>query len=584
MGSYRDSDTSLVAPSRDNNAHTGHPHSVHMQAVCVHPASKHASWYWCLVIIALLIVGIISMGLLSSCGSGAQGSASNAGSTSDEQQADQVIVSMSPEAEPAAGFDPVHGWGDGEHVHEPLIQSTLITTDADLNFVNDLATSYYASDDGLAWTFIIRDDVKFTDGEPLTASDVAFTINTIRDAEGSEVDLTMVDEAVAKDDITVEIHLSEPYNALLYTLAVVGIVPEHAYGPDYGTHPIGSGRYMLESWDRGQQVILVANPDYYGDAPQMKRVVVVFMEEDASQAAAQAGEVDVAYTSAIRANLQIPNYSLLDCASVDSRGISLPTQPVGSLDKEGDGGSYPVGNAVTSDVAIRQAMNYGLDRGAAVDMVLEGYGTPAFSVSDGMPWISPAMKCDYSQDKAKEILDAAGWIPGDDGVRVKDGVRAEVTLWYTAGDTVRQAFANAFAQSMEPLGIKVTVQGASFEEIYPHEFSDPVLWGWGSNSPSELYNLYYSSGWGNFPCYDSTQVDDAMKQALAQPTVQDSYVYWWQSQTSIAPDAAATWVWIANVNHLYYQRDGLYVAPQKPHPHGHGWSIVNNVDQWHWES
>ena len=92
--------------------------------------------------------------------------------------------------------------------------------------------------------------------------------------------------------------MARPNNALLYTLAVVGIVPEHAYGPGYGEHPIGSGRYMLEEWKRGEQVILRANPDYYGEKPLMERVVVVFMEEDASLAAASAGSVDVAYTSA----------------------------------------------------------------------------------------------------------------------------------------------------------------------------------------------------------------------------------------------------------------------------------------------
>ena len=108
----------------------------------------------------------------------------------------------------------------------------------------------------------------------------------------------MVDEAVVVDDTTVELHLNKPFNALLYTLAVMGIVPEHAYGPDYGANPIGSGRYMLEQWDKGQQVILKANPDYYGEPVKMQRVVVVFMEEDASIAAAQAGQVDVAYTSA----------------------------------------------------------------------------------------------------------------------------------------------------------------------------------------------------------------------------------------------------------------------------------------------
>ena len=132
--------------------------------------------------------------------------------------------------------------------------------------MNDLATSYECSDDGLTWTFTIRDDVKFTDGEPLTAHDVAFTVMGVATSTAGTADLTMVESAEATDDTTVVITLTKPFNALLYTLAVVGIVPEHAYGPDYGANPIGSGRYMLEQWDRGQQVILKANPDYYGEA------------------------------------------------------------------------------------------------------------------------------------------------------------------------------------------------------------------------------------------------------------------------------------------------------------------------------
>ena len=237
------------------------------------------------------VVALSLGGVLAGCAGGSGGSGSDGSKGSDDAaggaRPSQVIVSMTPGSEPAAGFDPLVSWGCGEHVHEPLIQSTLIATDADLNFKNDLATSYECSEDGMTWTFGIRDDVRFTDGQPLTAHDVAFTINGIVNAEASECDLSMVREAVAVDDATVEIHMSKPFNALLYTLAVVGIVPEHAYGEGYGANPVGSGRYLLEQWDKGQQAILVANPDYYGEAPKMERVVVVFMEEDASLAAAQ---------------------------------------------------------------------------------------------------------------------------------------------------------------------------------------------------------------------------------------------------------------------------------------------------------
>ena len=194
---------------------------------------------------------------------------------------------MNATSEPAAGFDPLVSVGCGEHVHEPLIQSTLVTTDEQLNIVSDLATEYLCSDDGLVWTFTIRDDVLFTDGEPLTARDVAFTVNGVIQSSASEADLSMVDTAVAVSDTVVELHLNKPYNALLYTLAVLGIVPEHAYGEGYGAQPIGSGRYVLERWDKGQQVVFASNPDYYGTTPTMERVVVVFMDEDAALAAVQ---------------------------------------------------------------------------------------------------------------------------------------------------------------------------------------------------------------------------------------------------------------------------------------------------------
>ena len=529
-------------------------------------------------------------GMLSACSGGSQGWSGASGSMgasagTGANGESQVIITMTTSSEPAAGFDPLISWGCGEHVHEPLIQSTLITTDTNLEFVNDLATSYKCSEDGMEWTFTIRDDVKFTDGEPLTAEDVAFTINGIKDSAASQADLTMVNEAVAVDDTTVVIKMAKPFNALLYTLAVVGIVPAHAYDENYGANPIGSGRYMLEQWDRGQQVILRANPDYYGEAPLMERVVVLFVEEDASLAAAQAGTADVSYTSATLANVVPQGYSLMDCASVDSRGISLPVvEPGGTVEHQG--AEYPTGNAVTCDLALRRAINYAVDRQAVADHVLNGYGRVAYSVSDGMPWSSDDMKCERDVAAAQALLSDAGWAMGDDGVLVKGDVRAEFDLYYAAGDSVRQAIANEFASQMAELGIKANVIGDSWDVLYQHQFSDPIVWGWGSNSPIEVYNLNYSEGSGNYACLDNASVDYYLDEALAQPRVEDSYDYWkkaqWDGEAGFAPQGDASWVWFVNVDHLYFVRDGLKVAEQKPHPHGHGWSLANNVDKWSW--
>lgn len=529
--------------------------------------------------------GLAASAALAGC-AGRQGAGGSSDSVVTPKGSTQVVIAMNPTSEPAAGFDPLVAWGCGEHVHEPLIQSTLITTDEDLNFVNDLATDYLCSSDGLVWTFTIRDDVVFSDGEPLSASDVAFTVNGVIDSAMSEADLSMVDRAVAVSDTVVELHLNKPHNALLYTLAVLGIVPEHAYGPEYGRNPIGSGRYVLERWDKGQQVIFTANPKYYGRKPSMERVVVVFMDEDAALAAVQKGEVDIAYTYATHARQAFEGYELAAYKTVDSRGVSLPSVPAGGTKLvEGDM-AFNTGNDVTADVAVRRAINCGLDRDAVIEHVLDGYGKVAYSVGDGMPWSSPDMKVELDREKAARLLDEAGWKRGEDGVRSRDGVRAAFDIWYSSDDSVRQALANEFANQMAELGLEVTPRGGSWDEIYLHQFSQPVLWGWGSNSPVEVYELNYSTGWGNYSCYESEITDAYLDEALAQTDVEASYEYWrkamWDGVEGVAPQGAATWAWIANVDHLYFKREGLDVAHQKPHPHGHGWSLVNNVDAWSW--
>ena len=76
---------------------------------------------------------------------------------------------------------------------------------------------------------------------------------------------------------------------------------------------------------------------------------------------------------------------------------------------------------------------------------------------------------------------------------------------------------------MKELGIEVSIKGASWDDIYPHQYSDPILWGWGSNAPVETYELNYSTGWGNYACYENENVDSYLDEALAMPHVEDSY-------------------------------------------------------------
>ena len=321
-----------------------------------------------------------------------------------EMKKDSVIVAMGHGSEPEAGFDPAYGWGAGEHVHEPLIQSTLTVTTTDLEIAYDLATDMQVSEDGMVWTVTIRDDVKFTDGESLTASDVAFTYNTVK-ATSSVNDFTMLKEAVVVDYTTVEFHMEKEYSIWPYTMAIVGIVPEHAYGPDYGSNPIGSGRYVMKQWDKGQQVIFGANPDYYGETPKMKKVTILFMAEDAAFAATLAGQVDLAYTAASYSEQTIEGYELLSFASVDNRGFNLP-----AVSQTTDTDGNVIGNDFTSDVLVRRAINIGIDREQMIENVMYGYGSAAYSVCDGMPWYNEEAEVSYDLSAAEALLEEAGWM------------------------------------------------------------------------------------------------------------------------------------------------------------------------------
>lgn len=535
-------------------------------------------------VISLVCVAALVVSLLLGCGGE---SAERSGGSRD---GDSVVIALDPGSEPEAGFDPAYGWGAGEHVHEPLIQSTLTVTNTDLTIGYDLATGYSVSEDGLTWQVTIRRDAKFTDGEPLTAEDVAFTYNTVKETS-SVNDFTMLDHAEAADDTTVIFHMTRPFSIWPYTMAEVGILPEHAYdSATYGTEPVGSGRYILKQWDKGQQVILEANPDYYGEAPKMKQVTILFMEEDAAFLAAQSGQVDLAYTSATYSEEEMEGYTLAAYESVDNRGLNLPAIPE-TTDSEG----RAVGNDFTSDVLVRRAINIGVDRQEMIDHVLNGYGSPAYSVCDQLPWYNEASEVSYDPEGAAALLDEAGWVLGEDGVREKDGVQAKMNLLYSNGDSVRQALAADFADQMEELGIICTIEGVGWDTAYDRALSEPLLWGWGAHTPMELYNIYHTiegntvdgKDLAQYSPYANETVDTYMDQALAESDLEEAYTLWqqaqWDGTTGVTQEGDIPWVWLVNIDHLYWVRDSLTVAEQKIHPHGHGWSIVNNVDQWKWE-
>ena len=528
-----------------------------------------------LLIWLVILLTAVSLLALGGCG---PKSAAN----SDNLKNGELILAVS--MEPDTLLDPTLGWG---RYGSPLFQSTLLTRDSDLNIVNDLATSYEVSQDGLVWTVKLRDGVKFSDGQLLTAKDVAYTFITAANS-GSVVDLNGMRSVEAVDPLTVKFTLKHPQSTFVVQLIALGIVPQHAHDKNYGEHPIGSGPFKFVQWDKGQQLMVEANPYYYGAKPAFKKVTFLFLSDDAAFAAARAGKVDMAYIPATFARQKVAGMRLVALKSVDNRGIYFPSEKPGKKTK----GGYPIGNAVTSDIAIRKAINIAIDRQALVDGILEGQGTLAYSVCDGLPWWNPdnVIK-DNDIDGAKQILAAAGWKDSDgDGVLEKGALKAEFTLYYPADDAVRQSLSIASADRLKQIGIKVNIKGGSWDEIKPFMYANPVMMGWGSHDPLEMYNLYYSKSggveWYNPGFYNNPVVDKYLDQALAAPSEQAALTYWkkaqWDGKTGFSARGDAPWAWMVNINHLYLVREGLDIGKQKIQVHGHGWPVTDNIAQWKW--
>lgn len=495
---------------------------------------------------------------------------------------EQVVVAVSTEP---STLDPCQGWGHG---NTPLIQSTLIKYNEEMQFENDLAEAYSLDETGRIWTFWLRDDARFTDGEAVTAEDVVFTFETAKAAQAS-VDLTFLEKAEAVNDTTVTFLLSRPTSVFLNTAASVGIIPAHAYGAYYGTNPVGSGPWKLVQWNPQEQLILEANEDYYGAVPSIKKVTIVFMAEDAAFAAVQAGQVDVALTAATLADREIDGYHLARVSSVDNRGFTLPVLPSeGKVTQSG----YPIGNNVTCNLEIRQAIAYAIDREFVAAAALDGFATPCYSENDGMPWNNPEVVIDTDADYAKKLLADAGWADTDgDGIVEKDGTAAAFTVLYPSGDSVRQAVAMAAAEQVEQIGIRIMVEGTSWDDLAKRMFSDGVMMGWGAANPYESYCLYQSGGafqddFYNPEGYQSEKTDNYLSAAMESLTTEDAYGNWrlaqWDGETGTCMKGMCPWVWIVNVDHLYYVRDGLDIGRQQLHPHGASMPLLQNLNEWQW--
>ncbi|MFC5708032.1 ABC transporter substrate-binding protein [Aeromonas eucrenophila] len=486
-------------------------------------------------------------------------------------------------AEPTEGFDPLLGWSHGSYL---LLHSPLLKQNADLSWQGVLTQSVKPSEDGKGWLIRLKPDLKFSNGAPLTAEDVAFTYKHAAQG-GGKIDMGNFVDARVLSPLEVAIRLSAPQSTFVNVLGSLGIVSARDYDPkSYARQPIGAGPYRLRSYLPGQQLVVEANPYYAGDSNDFKRLVFVFIDEESAYAAAQSNQLDVVRIAPALAPAVPASLKLWVRPSVENRGIVFPIPPAGDKDAKGN----PVGNDVTSDVAVRRAINYAIDRKLLADQLLEGHAIPAYSAVQGLPWYNPASAFkDGDAAHANALLDKAGWKMGSDGVRHKGELRAAFTLWYTSGDSTRRDLAEAVRAMLKPIGLDVSLKSGSWEQVEREMHANPVLMGWGSLDPMELYHHYQSAAAGvefyNPGYYRNATVDAHLKQALDAPNWQAAVPFWqqveWDGKTGAGVQGDAAWAWLLNVQHSYLANACVDLGKGAPEIHG-SWSLLNNLSDWRW--
>lgn len=434
----------------------------------------------------------------------------------------------------------------------------------------------------------IRGDVKFSNNKSLDAEDVAFTFNEAK-VSVTELDLSNLKNATAVDNDTVEFHLVKPQSTFIYDLRYLGIVSQEDYNNEtYGENPIGSGPYVLKEWNKGQQAIFEYNPNYYGDEPYYNQITLIFPDDSTLLELVRSGEVDVASIPVTGLNETIDGYSKLNLTAGRTQGVSLPYLPdTGETTSNGN----PIGNNVTSDKAIREALNIGINRSQIVDSVFYGYGDPEYTGFDTKDYANPqAAVEDGDIEGAKNILEENGWIDYDgDGIREKNGTEASFKLYYTAENVDRQSVAVAFSEQAKELGIDIQLEGTDWDTIYKNMYSSASYWQSSSINPySTVYLQFHSkvaneSNYANPNLYNNSEVDALLDKGLSTNSLEEANSYWSQAALTsngggYGPAGDAPWVWLVSFDYVYFVKDGMDINQNRPDNVGN--DILVNVLDW----
>ena len=454
-----------------------------------------------------------------------------------------------------------------------LIFDGLTAHDGENQVVPALAKSWDYDADTYTYTFHLEEDVKWQDGEPFTAEDVKFTIEAIMDPEnGSEnaPNYEDVEEIDVVDAHTVSFQLSAP-NAAFLDYMTMAILPEHLLAgedmqeSDFFRHPIGTGAYKIESWDVGQAITLVKNEDYFKGAPNIDRIVFKIVPDDNAKAVQmQSGELDlVQLTPKDAKNFEgKEGITCYEMKTSDYRGIM-----------------YNFNNDYwQKNKDIIPAINYAIDRQAIVDAVLLGEGITAYGPLQRNQYDDPDVEhYDYDPQKAKEVLEAAGCMMGEDGYYYRDGEKIGFVLSVGAGDQARLDIAQAAAQQLKEVGIDCTVE-VPVEVDWGGQMAYLIGWGSPFDADDHTYKVFGTGKGANYSSYSDPLVDQYLTEARESDDPAVRAEAYDKFQEELAENPAFTFICYIDAN--YVAKDTIQGISADTVMGHHGVGIFWNVCEW----
>ncbi len=363
------------------------------------------------------------------------------------------------------------------------IFDTLLIMDENNEPSPCLAESYEQIDE-TTWKFKLREDVKFHDGEPMTAEDVVFSINRAKNSNYVSYVVDAISEITADGDYEVTIKTKEPYSPLLASLTVpfTAIVPKHVVEADeeaFQLNPVGTGAYKFTEWKQGEYVKMEANADYWQGAPKTQNLVMKVVPEAAQRVIAiETGEADLAYGVSANDAKRVEEDENLQLF----RGAS---QSVTYLTVNGNNDKF-------SDPKVRQAIRYAIDKNTIVETMLYGSGEAADSVipPNAFGFSENVVKYEFDLEKAKQLMKESKYPNGFD-----------CTLSVT-DDSLKNEICQVIQSQLKEIGINCSIQtreyGTWIDELGTgsHELS---LSGWvcvTGDADYTYYSLFHSTQTG----------------------------------------------------------------------------------------